>query len=205
MSSVAVDLGRSDADITDPDAYVQGVPYATFQRLRDHDPVSWWEEHDGGKGFWAVTRYDDLLHVSRNVEMFSSAQGITLEEMDDADFEARRNMLEYDPPEHTRFRRLVSKPFSRREVYAYENAIRLLARTVVDEALSGATQFDFVDCIAKQLPMRMLGRLLGVPDDDGSWLVERGDALLGNFDPEFTDHPVGLTDTEEFKSIPFRS
>lgn len=205
MSSVAVDLGRSDADITDPDAYVQGVPYATFQRLRDHDPVSWWEEHDGGKGFWAVTRYDDLLHVSRNVEMFSSAQGITLEEMDDADFAARRNMLEYDPPEHTRFRRLVSKPFSRREVYAYENAIRLLARTVVDEALSGATQFDFVDCIAKQLPMRMLGRLLGVPDDDGSWLVERGDALLGNFDPEFTDHPVGLTDTEEFKSIPFRS
>ena len=52
--------------------------------------------------------------------------------------------------------------------------------------------------IAKQLPMRMLGRLLGVPDDDGDWLVERGDALLGNFDPEFTDHPVGLSDTDEF-------
>ena len=50
--------------------------------------------------------------------------------------------------------------------------------------------------IAKQLPMRMLGRLLGVPDDDGPWLVERGDALLGNFDPEFTDTPLGLTDTE---------
>ncbi|HEY7626175.1 MAG TPA: cytochrome P450 [Ilumatobacteraceae bacterium] len=205
MTPVAVDLGRSDADITDPDAYVHGVPYATFQRLRDHDPVSWWDEHDGGKGFWAVTRYDDLLHVSRNVELFSSAQGITLEEMDDADFQARRNMLEYDPPEHTRFRRLVSKPFSRREVFAYENAIRLLARTVVDEALAGPPQFDFVECIAKQLPMRMLGRLLGVPDEDGSWLVERGDALLGNFDPEFTDHPVGLTDTDEFKSIPFRS
>ena len=44
-----------------------------------------------------------------------------------------------------------------------------------------------------------------MPDDDGPWLVERGDALLGNFDPEFTDHPVGLTDTDEFKAIPFRS
>ncbi len=205
MSSALVDLGRADADITDPDAYVAGVPYATFQRLRDSDPVSWWPEHDGGKGFWAITRYDDLLHVSRNVDTFSSAQGITLEEMSLDDFEARRNMLEYDPPQHTRYRRLVSKPFSRREVYAYENGIRLLARTVVDEALGSGREFDFVERIAKQLPMRMLGALLGVPERDGDWLVERGDALLGNFDPEFTDHPLGLTDTDEFKSIPFRS
>ncbi len=205
MSSALVDLGRADADITDPDTYVAGVPYATFQRLRDTDPVSWWPEHDGGKGFWAITRYDDLLHVSRNVETFSSAQGITLEEMDLDDFEARRNMLEYDPPQHTRYRRLVSKPFSRREVYAYENGIRLLARAVVDEALDSGGEFDFVERIAKQLPMRMLGALLGVPEKDGNWLVERGDALLGNFDPEFTDHPLGLTDTDEFKSIPFRS
>lgn len=196
--------GADDLDIVDPDSFTNGFPHATFRRLRDDDPVSWWEEHDGGKGFWAVTHYDDLLHVSRNVEIFSSAQGITLEEMHDDDFQARRNMLEYDPPAHTRYRRLVSKPFSRREVYAYEEAIRLLARSVVEEA-SGSTSFDFVDAIAKQLPMRMLGRLLGVPDSDGEWLVERGDALLGNFDPEMTEHPVGLTDTAEFSHIPFRS
>jgi cytochrome P450 len=205
MTPSLVDLGPSDADITDPDTYVAGVPHATFQRLRDTNPVSWWPEHDGGKGFWAITRYDDLLHVSRSVDTFSSAQGITLEEMDLDDFEARRNMLEYDPPQHTRYRRLVSKPFSRREVYAYENGIRLLARTVVEEALQGGIDFDFVERVAKQLPMRMLGTLLGVPEKDGDWLVERGDALLGNFDPEFTEHPVGLTDTDEFKSIPFRS
>jgi cytochrome P450 len=205
VTAPLLDLGPADADITDPDTYVSGVPHATFQRLRDNEPVSWWAEHDGGKGFWAITRYDDLLHVSRNVETFSSAQGITLEEMDLDDFEARRNMLEYDPPRHTRYRRLVSKPFSRREVYAYENAIRLLARAVVEEALDSGGEFDFVERIAKQLPMRMLGTLLGVPEQDGEWLVERGDALLGNFDPEFTEHPLGLTDTEEFKSIPFRS
>ncbi|MEK7424597.1 MAG: cytochrome P450 [Actinomycetota bacterium] len=204
------DLGPADADITDPDSYTSGVPYATFERLRNDDPVSWWDEHDvdnglNGSGFWAVTKYDDLLDVSRRVEVFSSASGITLEEMDPIDFAARRNMLEYDPPEHTRYRRLVSKPFARREVYAYENAIRLLARTVVDEALAGPSTFDFVERVAKQLPMRMLGRLLGVPDEDGPWLVERGDALLGNFDPELTDHPLGLTDTDEFKHIPFRS
>lgn len=202
---IELDLGAADADITDPDAYRAGVPYATFERLRNDDPVSWWDEHDGGRGFWAVTRYDDLLRVSRDVDVFSSAQGVTLEEIEGDDFEARRNMLEYDPPEHTRYRRLVSKPFSRREVYAYEHAIRLLARSVVDEALAGPASFDFVERIAKQLPMRMLGRLLGVPDGDGPWLVERGDALLGNFDPDFTEHPIGIADTDEFKHIPFRS
>jgi cytochrome P450 len=195
---------RDDLDIVDPDTFVHGFPHATFRRLRDTQPLSWWPEHDGGKGFWAVTRYDDLLQVSRNVEVFSSAQGVTLEEMDPDDFEARRNMLEYDPPQHTRYRRLVSKPFSRREVYAYEQSIRLLARSVVDE-VRGTSEFDFVERVAKQLPMRMLGRLLGVPDHDGDWLVERGDALLGNFDPEMTEHPLGLTDTDEFKHIPFRS
>ena len=201
-----LDLGPDDADIVDPDTYTDGVPHATFLRLRRDDPVSWWDE-PGGQGFWAVTRHVDLLHVSRNVDAFSSARGVTLEEMDPDDFAARRNMLEYDPPEHTRYRRLVSKPFSRREVYAYEGAIRLLARAVLDEAMppGGLARLDFVEAIAKQLPMRMLGRLLGVPESDGPWLVECGDALLGNFDPDFTAHPVGLTDTDEFKSVPFRS
>jgi cytochrome P450 len=200
------DLGPADADIADPDTYTAGVPHATFRRLRRDDPVSWWaEDHAGGRGFWAVTRHADLLAVSRDVARFSSARGIRLEEMDPEETEARRTLMELDPPDHTAYRRLVSKPFSRREVYAYEHAIRLLARQVVEEALSAGTQFDFVDRIAKQLPMRMLGRLLGVPDDDGPWLVERGDALLGNTDPEFTTHPVGLVDTEEFRLLPFRS
>ena len=201
----ALDLGPDDLDIVDPDSYLDGFPHATFRRLRDHDPVSWWPEHDGGKGFWAVTRYEDLLYVSQHVELFSSAQGITLEEIEGDDFHLRRNMLEYDPPEHTRYRRLVSKPFSRREVYSYEEGIRGLARDVVLEARELGSSFDYVDRVAKQLPMKMLGRLLGVPDSDGDWLVEQGDALLGNLDPEMTQYPVGLTDTDEFKHIPFRS
>ncbi|CAN5657371.1 cytochrome P450 [soil metagenome] len=200
------DLGPADADIADPDTYVDGVPHATFRRLRRDDPVSWWgEDHAGGGGFWAVTRHADLLAVSRDVERFSSAHGIRLEEMDADETAARRTMMELDPPQHTAYRRLVSKPFSRREVYAYEQAIRLLARAVVEDALAAGPAFDFVDRIAKQLPMRMLGTLLGVPQDDGPWLVEHGDALLGNTDPEFTTHPVGLVDTEEFRLLPFRS
>ena len=200
------DLGPADADIADPDTYIAGVPHATFERLRREDPVSWWgDDHAGGHGFWAVTRHADLLQVSRDVATFSSANGIRLEEMDEEETAARRTMMELDPPQHTAYRRLVSKPFSRREVLAFEHAIRALARAVIDDALAAGPSFDFVDRIAKQLPMRMLGALLGVPDADGPWLVEQGDALLGNTDPEFTSHPVDLVDTQEFRLLPFRS
>jgi cytochrome P450 len=197
--------GDAHADITSHDTYVAGVPHATFARLRRDDPVSWWDETEGS-GFWAVTRYDDVLAVSRDHETFTVTKGIRLEEMDAEETESRRTMMEMDPPEHTRYRRLVSKPFSRREVFAYESAIRGLARLVIDHVVAtGQTTFDFVDAVAKQLPMRMLGRLLGVPDEDGPWLVERGDALLGNTDPEFTSHPVDLVDTDAFRLLPFRS
>lgn len=197
------DLGVEDADITDHDAFTGGFPHATFDRLRREDPVSWWEESDGS-GFWAVAGYDDTLTVSRDVAVFSSARGIRLEEMADDELAARRTLMEFDPPDHTRLRRLVNRGFTRRTVEGFETAIRALAVEVIDRALE-ADEFDFVTEIAQELPMRMLGRLLGTSDEDGHRLVELGDALLGNTDPDFTDHPVGLTDTEEYRLLPFRS
>lgn len=203
MTATATDSGHSD--ITSADTYVQGVPHATFRRLRDQDPVSWWEEHDGGSGFWAITRYQDVIDVSRDPETFCSRHGVRLEEMTPEENEARRSMIEMDAPEHTQYRRLVSKPFARYNVMTYEEAIREIARDVIAGARQAGTSFCFVERIAKQLPMRMLGKLLGVPDEDGPWLVEKGDALLGNADPDFTDYPVDLVDTSDFRLLPFRS
>ena len=197
------DHGPDDADITSHDAYTSGVPHATFTRLRRDDPVHWTEERDGS-GFWSVLRYDDALEVSRDVETFTSTKGIRLEEMDAEEAAARRTMMEYDPPEHTRYRRLVSRGFTRRTVESFEDEIRQLAVEVIDAALP-LGEFDFVEHIAQELPMRMLGRLLGTSDEDGHRLVALGDALLGNTDPEFTDYPVDLTDTEQFRMVPFRS
>ena len=197
------DLGPDDADITSHDTYTAGVPHATFARLRRDEPVSWTEEADGS-GFWSVTRYQDALTMSRDVATFTSSQGIRLEEMDAEQLEARRTLMEYDPPEHTRLRRLVNRGFTRRTVDTFENAIRELAAMVLDEAMQRPA-FDFVEDVAQQLPMRMLGRLLGTSDEDGHQLVEWGDALLGNTDPEFTTHVVDRTDTEEYRMVPFRS
>lgn len=197
-----IDTGAIEADILSPDVYTEGVPHTAFEHLRNHDPVHWQEDEDGG--LWSLTRYADVLEANSNPEVFSSAKGIRIENMDDEELEARKTMMEMDRPEHTTYRRLVQPPFLPRNVNTYDQMLRELAREVIDEARA-ANEFDFVIEIARQLPMRMLGKLLGVPDEDGPWLVEMGDALIGNSDPEFTDAPVGLVDTEDYRLMPFRS
>ena len=197
------DLGPDDADINDHDTWVQGVPHATFARLRRENPVPWISEKDG-RGYWAITRYSDAFLMSRDTETFTSCQGIRLEDMKPDEIDARKTLMETDPPEHTRYRRLVSRGFTPRVVNTYEAAIRSLAVEVIDRALQ-QREFDFVTQVAQELPMRMLGRMLGTSDEDGHQLVEWGDALLGNTDPDFTDFPVDLVDTEEFRLMPFRS
>ncbi len=198
-----LDLGDDHADLVSHDTYTSGVPHATFARLRRDEPVSWVDEPNGS-GFWAVTKYRDIIDVSRTPDLFTSAEGIRLEEMDADEQAARRTMMEHDAPSHTRLRRLVSRGFTRRRVESYEEQIRDLAADVVDAAVAKG-DIDFVTDIAQQLPMKMLGRLLGTPDADGPFLVEQGDALLGNTDPDFTDHVVDQVDTDEFRLIPFRS
>ena len=192
------------ADITSHDTYVNGVPRATFRYLRENDPVHWTEESNGGRGFWSLTTYDDVLFASRNTDVFSSRQGIRLEDMDPEETEARRTLMEMDSPEHTRLRRLVSRPFAPKSVNEYEDAIRQLAVEVLD-SLEGEREFNFVQRVARELPMRMLGRLLGLPDDDLDWLVLRGDALIGNSDPDFTEFVVDQVDTSAYRLLPFRS
>lgn len=191
------------ADIVSHDTWTAGVPHVALERLRRESPVVWMDEPDG-RGFWAVLKYRDIIDVSRQFDDYTSRQGIRLEDMTPEETEARRTIMEMDPPEHTRLRRMVSKVFTRRIVEEYEQQIRDLAIQVVDEAIEH-DEFDYVAMVAKQLPMRMLGKLLGTPDEDGDHLVELGDALLGNTDPEFTQHVVDQVDTDEYRMLPFRS
>jgi len=191
------------ATLTSHDAYLNGIPHDVFAHLRATSPVAWTPEEDG-RGFWSLTTYDDVLYASRHSEIFSSRFGIRMEDMDAEETQARRTLMEMDSPEHTRLRRLVARPFTPRQVADYEDAVRALAREVLAN-LRGATEFDFVKDVARELPMKMLGRLLGLPDEDLDWLVSRGDALIGNTDPEFTEYVVDQTDTSAYRLLPFRS
>jgi cytochrome P450 len=191
------------ADLSSHDSFTNGAPHNTFARLRREDPVAWCD-YAGGEGFWSITRHDDIWNLNRNTELLSSARGIRMEDQTEEEYLARRTFQETDPPDHTRTRMLLNKAFSRPVVIQFEQQITALCNAVLDTALE-AREFDAVQMIARELPMRMLGQILGIPEKDMDWLVRKGDELMGNSDPDFTAHVVDQTDTDAFRLMPFRS
>ena len=191
------------ADLSSHDTFVNGAPHNTFARLRREDPLSW-TDWDGGEGFWNVVRHADITELNRNYELMSSARGIRMEDQTYEEYLARRTFQETDPPEHMKTRVKVGKAFSRPVVAGFEDQIRELCHPILDEALEAGT-FDATKIIARQLPMMMLGRIIGTPDEDLPWLVEKGDALIANTDPDFTDHVLDKMETDEYRMMPFNS
>ncbi|MDE9450531.1 cytochrome P450 [Aliiroseovarius sp. Z3] len=191
------------ADLSSHDTFVNGAPHNTFARLRRDDPVSWLD-WDGGKGFWNIVRHADISELNRNYQVMSSARGIRMEDQTYEEYLARRTFQETDPPEHMKTRVKVGKAFSRPVVTGFEQQIRDLCHPILDAALDKGT-FDATKEIARQLPMMMLGRIIGTPDEDLPWLVEKGDALIANTDPDFTDHVLDKMDTDEYRMMPFNS
>ncbi len=191
------------ADISSHDSFLAGAPHNTFARLRREDPLAW-SDLKGGQGFWSITRHSDILDLNRNHELLSSAQGIRMEDQTHEEYMARRTFQETDPPEHSRTRVLVAKAFSKPVVALFEEQIRAICDNILDQSIERG-RFDAVKDVARQLPMRMLGQILGTPDADLDWLVEKGDQLIANTDPEFTDLVLDQADTEAYRLMPFRS
>ena len=203
----AIDAAAHDdghLDLSDHDSFTGGVPHRTFERLRAEDAVHWTPECDGGRGFWSVTGHKDIMTANGNNAVFSSGQGIRIEDQSHEEYMARRTFQETDPPEHRLTRRFLNPAFSRPAITRYEELVRELASDIAEEAFA-RDEFDAVEALAKKLPMMMLGRILGVPDADLPFLVEKGDALIGNTDPDFTDTIVDKVDTEAYRFMPFRS
>lgn len=191
------------ADLSSHDSFVGGAPHNTFARLRRDEPVAWCD-YAGGQGFWSITRHEDILECNRNNAVFSSARGIRMEDQTYEEYLARRTFQETDPPDHTRVRLLVAKAFSKPVVALFETQIRGLCDEILDKHLP-TLEFDAVKTIARQLPMRMLGQIIGTPTEDLEWLVEKGDALIANTDSDFTDHVLDKADTDAYRLMPFRS
>ncbi len=191
------------ADLTSHDTFVNGPPHKTVARMRAEDPMAW-TDWEAGEGFWSVTRHADILSLNRQTDLLSSARRIRMEDQSYEEYLARRTFQETDPPEHTRTRMKVMKAFSPRVVAGFEGQIRDLCDTILDQALQHDT-FDATKLIARQLPMLMLGRIIGTPDEDLPWLVEKGDALIANTDPDFTEHVLDRMTTDEYRLMPFNS
>jgi cytochrome P450 len=192
-------------DLVNPDNYVNGVPFEWFDHLRREAPVYWHEEPAPNRGFWAVTRYDDLVEIHRDWRTYSAAKGfVMLEELQEDQLDARRSLIETDPPRHSALRNLVSKQFTKRAVAVYEDYVRELARSIVDDAL-GKEEFDFVTEISRLLPMRALCAIMGIPVEDADRLVTLADAMVGHADPEYTTAVIDRDDTDAYRELPFRS
>lgn len=176
-------LSLDDVDLTDLDVWERGVPYDWFALLRRDAPVFWQPEAEG-RGFWALTRYDDVVAASKDWETFSSELGGTsLQDLTPEELEARKSMLDTDPPPHTRMRALVNKGFTPRVVNTYEERIRGLARGILAQAFE-RDAFDWVDAVAAEIPMWVFSEIMGLPVEDRRLIIELGDKILGNTDPE---------------------
>jgi cytochrome P450 len=161
----------------------------SFAVLRAERPVSWHPPvedalmHDpDDRGYWAVTRRADIVTVSRNNEVFQSGKGVIFENVPEELLEASQSFLAMDPPRHTKLRKLVSAAFTPRQVRRIEDSIKSNARTIVEE-LRAAGGADFVDQCAKQLPMRTLSDMVGIPESEREHVARAADALVSWADP----------------------
>ena len=186
---------RPDTEVVfDPATYVSAVPYDALARLRRDSPVTWVDEipalgWPGGPGFWLVLRHADVESVLRQPRLFSSWLGAT-QIRDPATPGAlgyvRRMMLNMDPPEHSRLRRLLSRSFTPRAVAQLEQRIRGHARALCARAFTGARgECDFARDVAADLPLLALADVLGVPAQDRWLLFDWSNRVIGYQDPEY--------------------
>ncbi|GAA1953297.1 cytochrome P450 [Kitasatospora viridis] len=187
-----------------PETYADGVPYDLFRELRAAAPVVRVEEPPvgewpAGPGYWAVLRHAHVKHVLRTPQVFSSHAGATqIRDPDTAgDLEfARTMMLNQDPPEHARLRRIMAAAFTPRALAELATAIDSCARDLVD-SVRGSGEADFVR-LAADLPVRTLAWILGVPEQDRQLLVDWSNRVIGYQDADYADSdtvdPAGLTD-----------
>jgi len=180
-------MSLDDIDLTNPDAFVPGVPHDWFTRLRREAPVVWHpDENSVGGGFWAVTSYEHCVTVNRDWQTFSSMRGaVYLWDLPEAELEQQRMlMLNMDPPLHTRYRLLVNKGFTPRMVAALEKQMRERTRDIL-ERVAQRGECDFVVDVAAELPLQVIADLMGVPQEDRHKIFEWSNRMIGGEDPEY--------------------
>jgi cytochrome P450 len=175
-------------DLLDLRHYAEGPPHEQLRWLRRHAPVFWHPESTG-PGFWAITRYDDVVQVSRDTTFSSHAGGTMIDDPPPAFLAGMQlMMLNMDPPQHTKLRALVNKGFTPRMVVGLEGRVRDLARQIVDAVVERET-FDFVTDVAGELPSYVIAELVGIPLADGRRLYALTERMH-----TATPTPEGLAD-----------
>jgi cytochrome P450 len=155
------------------DIDINADPYPIFKRLRDEAPIYCNEQYN----FWALSRYADVEKAFVNWQTFSSGRGDILEVVQSGMELPSGTLLWEDPPRHTKHRGLMSRVFTPKRMNALEEQVRSYCASCLDP-LVGTARFDFVKDLGAEMPMRVIGMLLGIPESDQTMIRDHADRML---------------------------
>ena len=192
-------------DFTDPDVLERGLPVNEFAWLRKNAPVWWNDQPDGTTifddgGYWVVSRHDDIRAISKDPAVWSTKEKgaimklpdfITLDQLDFT----KALLINHDPPEHTRLRKIISRLFTPKAVSALHDQLQAVAADIVTRAADKGSG-NFVEDIAIDLPLTAIFNLLGVPEADRAELFSWSNVIINTDDPAVTSDEVAMANAD---------
>ena len=193
----AVDLDQ--LDFIEPEGYqAKGYPHDIWTRMRAEAPVYWFDRSEG-HDFWAITKHEDIVWISKRPELFISDPTLVVQTTPEAEGSdlIPKNLIQFDPPKHGEQRKLISKGFTPRALRRFHADIERIAKGVVDDLFEEGDEgeADFVERIAAPLPIAVIGWLLGVPEPDWPKLFHWTNRILGATDEEYADEGKNPVET----------
>jgi cytochrome P450 len=199
QAEIAVGGGNvEDALVLEREHWEEGPPLKLFKRMRSGCPVHWTSEVTElpqAKGFWSVTRADDVHAVSRDFETYSSERGgvVVIDEVFPIEL-ARAMFIGMDPPKHDRLKALFQAGFTPKRIAAHTDSIREIVVGVLDR-LEGREECDLVTDVAQPAVSRVIGSFMGIPEeDDAAWAELMNMALAAN-DPDYSPDVDSVEET----------
>ena len=200
MSKITADtlptVPLSEIDLSDPAFWVRDRAFreGAFKTLRDEAPFAFFKERvienapfPPGPGYYAVTRHDDIWHISRNPQLFCSGKGSNIGDLPQEMNEFFGSMINMDDPKHFRLRNIVSRGFTPKEVARIETQVRDRAERLVTNLIERfpSGECDFVEEVAAPLPLSIICDMMGIPEEDHKKIFHWTNVILGVGDPEF--------------------
>ncbi len=183
------------AAIIDPGQYGgAGYPHEVFAALRRETPVAWCET-DGFPAFWAITRYDDIVRISKDPKTFINRKGFMIfpkDQFDEGEQVPSHHVLNMDPPEHRDYRGTLSGLFTPRSTERWRPMVERVVDQIFDR-IAGRDEIDFVTEVSAVMPIAVIATMLGIPPEDHERFFRWTNQAIGPTDPEYQEGSVRET------------
>lgn len=183
----------STVNLADPSVFVDGAQHEQLAELRRTSPV-YFQEMPGQPGFYAVLKHADVVHVARHPDVFSASEGgVVIENLTPEQLEMMRHMLlAMDPPAHSQFREPLSEHFKVKVIARLEDNIRTITQAIMKEA-ADQRDVEFVHDVTSKLPSRVVGQLMGLPEEDWPKIHQLAERCTSGQDPDVAGDPDELS------------